>query len=248
MILAAGYGTRLQPLTDSTPKALVQAGGRTMLDWTMEALQKHDFLEITINTHHHASQIHAWMKEAKSLYPSQTISLSDEEEILGTGGGIRQAGRFLHGSSPFLVHNVDIWTNFDLKSAYEAHAPEDMATLLCQQRSSTSYLIVDEKNRMVGLSVKGEDNIVTDAVGKTRYLGFTGIHVCSQKLLESMAETREFSIITAYLNLLKAGETIRILEVEGDWFDMGSPEKLENLEQYLLEHSETQQESKEFSR
>jgi len=233
MILAAGFGTRLKPMTDKIPKALIQAGDHQMLDWTKQSLQKAGFDEIVVNAHHHAGQIQEWYEDIEISDDSIPLSISYEEEILGTGGGIKAASRWLHGPNPFLVHNVDIWTDFDLNYIYSNHNSEDIATLVCQERQSSSYLLVDDANKVCGLSVKNKDNIVSDYEGDLKKLGFTGIHVCSHHLLEHLSEMDCFSIIDVYLNLIAEGETVRAVTIPGMWFDMGSHEKLEKLRDHL---------------
>jgi len=230
-VLAAGYGTRLKPLTDSIPKALVPASGKQMLDWTMEALEKAEFNEIVVNAHHHAEQVIDWAKNSNKN--DHNIVISEEAEILGTGGGIKQAGRYLYGPHPVLIHNVDIWTDFDLNALYEAHNPDDLVTLITQERESSSHLLVDEEKRVVGIEIRGEEKLFTEPIGEVWALGFSGIHVASPRLFEKLAHMDDFGIIDAYMKLIRDGETIRAKTVEGHWFDMGSPEKLERLERYL---------------
>ncbi|MBD3165417.1 NTP transferase domain-containing protein [bacterium] len=233
MILAAGFGTRLKPLTDTVPKALIQAGRKTMLGWTLEALERAGADEITINTHYHAEQVREWIASARVCRSMLTFHESHETEILGTGGGIRQAARYLHGPSPVLVHNVDIWSDLDLRSLWDSHRPTDAATLAVMERESTSYILVDDDDRMVGLSNRDGEEVVTEPVGEPRKLGFLGIHVISPRFLEWLGRHEYRSIIRAYLDAIKAGRTVRVHLVAGNWFDMGSPDKLEALERFL---------------
>ncbi|MFC2170342.1 sugar phosphate nucleotidyltransferase [Calditrichota bacterium] len=233
MILAAGFGTRLKGLTDDKPKALIEAGGCSMLDWTMTALMNAGCREVAINAHHHAVLINEWYQTATAKYPEIFISVSYEKEILGTGGGIKAAARWLHGSNPFMVHNVDIWTDFNLSDLLNQHNPTDMATLVCQERESSSYLLVDAEMRICGVTVKGNEKIVTTPHGNLQRLGFTGIHICSPLLLDKISEMDRFSIIDTYLDLIADEKIIRALKVEGNWFDMGTPEKLERLNGHL---------------
>ncbi len=234
MILAAGFGTRLRPLTDTRPKALVEAGGRSMLDWCADALIKSGCSELVVNAHHHAEQIEQWSIRFRESHPEISLALSFEPEILGTGGGIRQAARWLHGPEPVLIHNCDIYTDFDLNSLYTHYNPSDLALLVCQQRSASSYLLVDDENRICGLkSPKLGSKLVTNPHGSVRELGFTGIHLIGPTGLEHLSKYHDLSIIDSYLKAIAEDQTVRAFEQTGNWFEMGNPERLEILDQYL---------------
>jgi len=233
MIFAAGMGDRLQPLTIKTPKALVEAGGKTMLEWTIQALKKADFNHITINLHHHAEKIISALDEIEKDDNTGRINLSCEQELLGTGRGLRFAARWLYNPNAVLIHNVDIWTSFDLDNIYKSHRPGDLATLVCQERESSRYLIVDSDNRICGVQAENIENLYHSPIGKTRLLGFSGIHVVSPKLFRLLQEREDISIMDSYYHFIGEGETVRALEVEGDWFDMGTEAKLKTLRNYL---------------
>lgn len=245
MILAAGLGTRLKPLTDNTPKALIEVSGKTMLDWTMDQMKRGGCREIVINAHHHADRIQAWRDtsigshgclnhDTSEADPTpHELTISYEKQLLDTGGGIAKAARLLHGPTPVLIHNSDIWHDFDLEQLYIAHKPDDIATLVCQKRESTSYLLVDDENRICGLSGRNGNRTVAEPIGRTRKLGFSGIHLCSHRLIEQLHRSERPSIRDTYLDLIARGETVRVVELKGNWFDMGSPEKLERLRRFL---------------
>ena len=140
MVFAAGLGTRLKPLTDTMPKALVPVGGRTLLEHVVTRLAGQGFDEMIINVHHHAEQIIDYLKEKKNF--GIRIEISDEREmLLDTGGGIRKAAHFFNDGEPFLVHNVDILSDANLKELYEIHkAQGNDATLLVKERETSRYL------------------------------------------------------------------------------------------------------------
>ena len=148
MIFAAGLGTRLKPLTDHMPKALVPVAGKPMLEHVIEKLKASGFNEIVINVHHFGNQIIDFLKE-KDNFGIQ-IWISDEtEELLDTGGGIKKAAHFF--DEPFLVHNADILSNVNLKDLYEFHqASKNDATLLVSPRKTVRYLLFNEENRLCG--------------------------------------------------------------------------------------------------
>ena len=139
MIFAAGLGTRLRPLTDHCPKALVPVAGRPMLEHVIQRLRNAGFNDLIINIHHQGEQIIEYLK--KHPFPKTTIRISDERDILlDTGGGIKHAAPFLNGDEPFLVHNVDIFSNIDLKELYNRHLESKaLATLLVSKRKTSRY-------------------------------------------------------------------------------------------------------------
>ena len=148
MIFAAGLGTRLKPLTDHMPKALVPVAGKPMLEHVILKLIASGFDEIVINVHHFAEQIIDFLKEKNNF--GIKIWISDEtEELLDTGGGIKKASSLLN--EPFLVHNADILSNVDLKTLYDFHiASENDATLLVSPRKTVRYLLFNQTNRLCG--------------------------------------------------------------------------------------------------
>ncbi len=234
MILGAGFGTRLKPLTDNKPKVLVEAGGKPMLDWCAEALINIGVKEIVVNAHHFSEQVNQWAEAYQSKHPGISIIVSNEPEILGTGGGIRQAAKFLHSPEPVFIHNGDIYTEIDLEALYAVHRTGDFVTLACQDRPASSHLLVDDGNRLCGItSPKQGDRVVTEPRGKLRKLGFTGIHLMSHKWLEWQSGRNDFSIIDSYLKAVSNGVPIRVVEVAGAWFEMGNPERLRQLDDYL---------------
>ena len=237
MILAAGEGKRLAPITGSVPKALVKAGGSSMLKWTIEAMNGAEFTDLTVNVCHLAEKISEYLLKSSITDEISEINLSREIELLGTGGGIFEASRFLHNPKPVLVHNVDIWSDFDLRELYDSHKVEDLATLACQKRESSRYLLVDEDMKVCGRQIDGVDEMVADPAGKIEKYGFSGIHVFSPGLWSTNPGQRSFSIIDHYLRMIERGSTVSVIRMEGNWFDMGTPEKLKKLDQFLLDRT-----------
>ena len=150
MIFAAGLGTRLRPITDSIPKALVPVAGKTLLEHVIEKLSNEGFDELIINVHHHAEKIIDFLAEHHNF--GLHIEISDEREmLLDTGGGIRKAAEFFNDGKPFLIHNVDILSNANLKALYEKHiASDNIATLLVKDRETSRYLLFNEEQRLQG--------------------------------------------------------------------------------------------------
>ena len=150
MIFAAGMGTRLKPLTDSIPKALIPVGGIPLLEHVILKVKAAGFSDIIINVHHFHNQIIDFLQTKNNF--DINIAISDERnQLLETGGGLKKAQWFLDDKAPFLVHNVDILSNVDLKTLYEQHLQNAaLATLVVSQRESMRYFLFDEQHNLKG--------------------------------------------------------------------------------------------------
>ena len=150
MIFAAGMGTRLKPLTDTMPKALVPINGKPMLEHIILKLKNSGFTQIVINIHHLGQQIIDFLAENNNF--GIDIIISDERDyLMDTGGGIKKAKSFFTGKEPFLIHNVDIISNVDLKKLYEKHLETNpLATLLVSKRETSRYLLFNKENKLCG--------------------------------------------------------------------------------------------------
>jgi mannose-1-phosphate guanylyltransferase len=233
MVLAAGLGTRLRPLTDSRPKALVEVGGRTLLEITLTRLRSFGIREVIVNVHHFAEMLAEFLK-AKSNF-GMTIEISREEVLLDTGGGLKKAAWFFREEQePFLLHNVDVISTVDFEQIMNAHkASGALATLAVQERETSRYLLFDEKRELCGRRIVREkkDEIVRGAES-LKALAFTGIHVISPRMLTMMNEDGVFSIIDSYLRLAREGQ--RICEFRADeyyWRDLGKLEQVARAEE-----------------
>jgi NDP-sugar pyrophosphorylase family protein len=217
MVLAAGLGTRLRPLTDTRPKALVEIAGRTLLEITLERLQSFDVREVIVNVHHFADMVVDYL-QAKHNF-GMRIEISREEALLDTGGGLKKAAWFF-GEEPFILHNVDVISTIDLRRMREFHGEKQaLATLAMQDRNTSRYLLFDDQLQLRGRSSARDPQLQS--------LAFSGIHVISPRMLAMMNEEGAFSIITAYLDLAARGEKILAFRAdEYDWQDLG---RLENL-------------------
>lgn len=211
MIFAAGLGTRLKPITDTIPKALVEVGGEPLLHRVIMNLKNAGTSRIVINVHHFAGQILDYLRANNNF--GIDIKVSDESDrLLDTGGGIKKASRFFSGDSPVLIHNVDIISNVNLRKFYDCGRTAD-ATLLVSSRETNRYLLFDDDMRL-----KGWTNLQTGEVKSPykdidvqtcRMLAFSGIHVISPLLLRMMdAFPEKFGIMDFYLKEC-AGADIR---------------------------------------
>jgi len=204
MIFAAGLGTRLRPLTDNIPKALVPIAGKPLLEHVILKLKAAGFDEIIVNIHHFPTQIIDFLKEKNSF--EIRIEVSNEQDmLLDTGGGIRNAAWFFDDGNPFLVHNVDILSNVDLKALYNEHVTQNsLATLVVSKRDTFRYLLFDDDNRLCGwINEKtGETKPIhfTDISGYNKF-AFAGIQVLSSQIFNIMENLEpKFSIIDFYLS------------------------------------------------
>src|SRR5580704_6475027 len=232
MILAAGLGTRLRPLTDNRPKALVEIEGRTLLEITLSRLRAFGIREVIINVHHFASMILEYLRTNADF--GMRIEVSREEVLLDTGGGLKRAAYFFLEDSnpseePFILHNVDVISTIDLRRMVQFHAENQaLATLAVQEREASRYLLFDEQLQLCGRR-SGRDN-KTEFVRSSRQLlvlAFSGIHVISPRLFALMIEEGVFSIITSYLHL--AAHKEKILAFRADeyyWRDLGRPDEV----------------------
>jgi NDP-sugar pyrophosphorylase family protein len=241
MILAAGLGTRVRPLTDDRPKALVEVAGRTMLEITLLRLRALDIREVIINVHHFADMVVDYLKKNDNF--GMRIEISREDILLDTGGGLKKAAPFfLQDSSsfdePFVLHNVDVISTIDLRRMVQFHTEKEaLATLAVQDRETSRYLLFDEQLTLCGRRSGPEhkDELVRCSQ-PVEALAFSGIHIISPRLLAMMAEEGVFSIITSYLRIAALGG--RIMAFRADeyyWRDLGKPENVLRAAQDLKE-------------
>lgn len=239
LILAAGLGTRLGKFTKDCPKALVEVGGHTMLEHQLRRLTASGFDKFVINIHHFAPKVRAYIEER--CYFGLDITLSDETDLLlDTGGGIRRGMHLFDNDEPVLVHNVDIFSNTDLRSLYVEHCMSGAhATLLVAHRATSRYLYFDANGLLCGWSNEksGEVRSPLSDFDKSSYApwAFQGIHVLSKSILPLLdAEPRQcFSITDFYVE--HAGE-LKLRKIEDsatDWVDAGKPDTLSKAAQIV---------------
>ena len=238
MVLAAGLGTRLRPLTDDRPKALVEVNGRTMLEITLARLRSFGVSDVIINVHHFADLVLQYLKANNDF--GMRIAISQETVLLDTGGGLKQAAYFFaesaSGSSePFILHNVDVISNIDLDRMIRSHSENRaLATLAVQERETSRHLLFDSQLQLCGRKTGRDQPELVRSASETQALAFSGIHIISPRLLGMMTEEGVFSIITTYLRLAGQGE--KILGFRADeyyWRDLGKPENVRQAAQDL---------------
>jgi len=232
MILAAGLGTRLRPLTDERPKALVTVAGRTMLEMTLIRLREYGVSEAIVNTHHHADMIIEYLRANANF--GMRIEVSREDSLLDTGGGLKNAASFFVDSSagrqePFIVHNVDVLSTIDLGRMVRFHIEHAaLATLAAQDRETSRYLLFDERGQLCGRRAGRDGKVELSRPSfQVRPLAFCGVHVVSPSIFTKMEEEGAFSIIDCYLRL--AGNGDKLMAFRADeylWSDLGRPESV----------------------
>lgn len=241
MIFAAGLGTRLRPLTDTLPKALVPVAGRPMLEHVILKLKASGFDDITINIHHLGEQILDFLRANDNFGVS--IHVSDERgKLLDTGGGIKKARPFLdHDGEPFLVHNVDILSDVDLKDFFHHHVASGCkATVLVSPRQTSRYLVFDGQYKLCGWvnkktgETKPHDFVYDEK--RHRCLAFSGIHILSPDifpLMEAPCWGDQFSIIDFYLSACRSIDICGYAEEGLQLIDIGKPETLAEAERFI---------------
>jgi NDP-sugar pyrophosphorylase family protein len=237
MILAAGMGTRLRPLTNDRPKALVEVAGHPMLEIALRRLQAAGVREAIINTHHFADMISEYLQANRNF--GMRIEVSREDELLDSGGGVKKASWFFQEEGtnvpePFILHNVDVISNIDLARMIRFHAEQDaLATLAVQARTTSRPLLFDANGQFCGRAPRPtrtaeNENSAPERSGTgMRELAFTGIHVISPRIFQEFEEKGAFSIITTYIRLAARGEKIKAFRADQFyWRDLGTPESV----------------------
>lgn len=230
MILAAGLGTRLRPLTHEIPKALVPVGDRPMLEHVIRRLIEAGCDHLVINVHHHADQVVQFLEERGQFGIDIDISL-EPDKALETGGGLAHAAHSFRKREPFFMHNSDIYTNIDLRDLREAHEANEstLATLAVREVETNRFLLFDEHEDLCGFGdSEGKEHVVVEPKGTTIRYDFCGVQIISPRIFDLMTESGAFSIINTYLRLSKEGEHIRPHRVDDAyWIDVGNAERLE---------------------
>jgi NDP-sugar pyrophosphorylase family protein len=230
MILAAGLGTRLKPITDKIPKALVEINGRTLLEILVTKLKSYNFNEIIINLHHFPEQVIDFIKQKNNF--DIHIEFSHEENLLDTGGGLKQASWFFNDNQPFLVHNVDIISNIDFDALVDHHnSNQALATLAVSRRITSRYFLFNDKMYLSGWfnEFKNEKIPVDIEVYSCKKLAFSGVQIISPGTFDLMTETGAFSLVNCYLRLSKKFKIIGFEHSPEKWFDVGKINDLEKI-------------------
>lgn len=236
MVFAAGLGTRLKPLTDTMPKALVPVGGEPLLQRVLQKLKDEGAGRVVVNVHHFGSQIVSYLDAHQHF--GMDIKISDETDaLLDTGGGLRKAAALFDPEKPVLIHNVDILSNVCLRDFYEASKDND-ATLLVSSRETSRYLLFDQQMRLVGWTNLQTGEVRSPYpdldVSQCRRYAFSGIHVFSPRLFERMEEwPPKFSIIDFYLKICAQAKVQGYVKDDLKLMDVGKIDTLDQADTFL---------------
>src|SRR5690242_5564812 len=241
MILAAGLGTRLRPLTDDRPKALVEVNGKTLLEITLRRLAELGIQDVIVNVHHLADQVVEFLQRNQNF--GMRVEVSREDLLLDTGGGLKKAAWFFleNGAKeqPFLLHNVDVISTIDFSRMLRSHEESGaLATIAVKDRPTSRYLLFDEKDQLCGRRTAGtpSDERVRPSQ-ETHPYAFCGIHVISPRLLTMLTEDGVFSIISSYLRLAGGGQSISAFRADGYyWRDLGKPASVQAVAEDVAMH------------
>lgn len=230
MIFAAGLGTRLRPLTNDVPKALVEVGGVPMLEHVSRRLIDAGADRLIINTHPHPEAIRAFVA-GRDGFGVEVLFSHEADAPLDTAGGVHHARALFRADTPFFVHNCDVFSDIDLQSLYSAHTSAGdgrIATVAVLPASAERYLIFD-RDGLCGFAPRGggEPVHVRERREPQHRRDFTGIHVCEPALLHTLSPETAPSIIMHYLSLARGGERVcRHDQLDAQWVDIGTHEKL----------------------
>lgn len=235
MVFAAGLGTRLRPLTDTMPKALVPINGTPLLEHVLVKIKQAGILEVVVNVHHFSQQIIDFLEEKQNFGIS--IQISDESnELLETGGGLRKALTLLGENEPILLHNVDILSNLNLSELITTHQATDGATLVVSKRNTSRYLLFDENMALAGWHNVKTNELRPSSVNweSLHALAFSGIQIVSPQLLSSMADMpKRFSIIDFYLKMMNAMPIRAYIPSDYRMIDVGKIDTLNTAEEFI---------------
>lgn len=223
MILAAGKGTRLKPMTDDVPKALVMFHGKPLLEIIIERLLFFKMDKIVVNIHHLADQVIEFLK-SRNYYDGKVIISDETDQIMDTGGGVLKARELLENGEPFIVHNVDVYTNLDINRLVAAHQSSNaLITIAVKKRTPSRSLLFDEQNRLVGWKNNntGDKRIVRDFNGHLTDYGNSCIYVINPEFFELASIKEPVSLTDLYLDLAKNHLIKGYLHSQDWWYNLG---------------------------
>lgn len=236
MIFAAGLGTRLKPITDTLPKALVPVCGKPLIEHVVRRLKSAGIDQAVVNVHHFADKVVSWVQDQELM----SISVSDERQmLLETGGAVLHARRYLDGCGSFLIHNVDILSDVDLGWFMSQVQPGALATLLVSERKSSRYLLFDPLTmRLVGWKNENTGEIRPAGAGivesECLKLAFSGIHIMSDKVFDAMEGYPErFPVMDFYLDKCLSYEIYGVKAEGMNLIDVGKLDTLELAEKFI---------------
>jgi NDP-sugar pyrophosphorylase family protein len=228
MILAAGLGTRLRPLTNTIPKALVKVGGQTLLERAIQHLSDFGVTDIIINVHHFPDSIIQYLDQNEDFGVNITVS-DERDDLLDTGGGLKKASWFFDDGHPFIVRNVDVISDLDLHGLMEDHQRTDaLATLAIRNRETFRYFLFDHDQQLCGWTnlKTGEKIVSRKSTEDLKMLAFSGIQALSPEIFDLITEEGKFSLTDMYLRLSSNQKIIGFIDTSDVWKDVGKIEAI----------------------
>ena len=234
MILAAGFGTRLQPLTDRLPKALIPFMGKPMIDYVINKMKDFGIERIVVNVHHHRKKMIEYLTDKDF---GVEILISDEkEEHLLTGGGIKNAARYFQNCDNILVHNADIISSVDYAEFLAFHEDSQARiTLAVRSKDDPRVFCFNERMELTGWMNKKTGEVRKSKVNdSSKEYGFNGIYLLSSHAIKEFPEKNKFSVVDFFLEYTKTNPVLGFVDDSRYWFDLGSVEKIKKAENYFL--------------
>lgn len=240
MIFAAGLGSRLRPLTDHTPKALLEVAGKPLLGYAIEKLVAAGVTDIIVNIHHLGAQIAKHLSEGR--YPGINIVTSDEQDLLlDTGGGLKNASWFFDDGKPFYVYNADVLTDMDLSAMMNLHCrSEALVTVAVSDRHTARYLLFDDTMRLHGWTNEKSGTSIPEEIDVHAFnkRAFSGIHIIDPAFLPLLDTAGAFPIIPEYIRWCKEYKIMGYDHTGAAWLDIGKPESFPLAEAFVKSLSE----------
>jgi len=233
-IPAAGLGTRLYPLTEHRPKALVEVDGVPLLKIAIDRLSRMGIGRIVVNVHHFADKVCDYLSSHR--WDAEVLVSDESNMLLDTGGGLKKASSLFNAADPILLHNVDVLSNINLMAMAVAHSSNnDLVTLAVSDRQTSRYLLFDKENQLKGWENRksGETLWVNTPISSVRPLAFSGIAILDPQALQLLPPCdKPYSIIPCYLNMAKSHRISCFLHPQAEWMDVGTPQRLSQAQSW----------------
>jgi NDP-sugar pyrophosphorylase family protein len=223
MILAAGHGTRLRPLTDRIPKSLVKFHGKPLLEIIIEMLLDYGIEKIVVNVHHLADQVVEFL-ESRDYYNRKVLVSDETDRLMDTGGGVLKARELLDNGEPFILYNVDVYTNLDLNKLVAAHHSHNaLMTIAVMRRNTSRSLLFDEQDWLTGWqnNITGEKKIIREFTGNLTDYGNSCIYVINPEFFRLVSINEPVSLTDLYLELARKYLIKGYVHNQDYWYNLG---------------------------
>ena len=236
MLFAAGIGSRMKPLTDHRPKALIEVGGVPLLEIAIRRLIHFGFNEVIVNVHHFADQIEEYIHRHRDRWDIHIVTSDERDQLLDTGGGLKKAQWFFDDGKPFLCCNVDIISNIDLQKLYDTHVKgEAIATFAVQQRETSRYMLFDQEEILYGwMNTKTKEvKISRRGLKRLQMFSFSCFQILDPSIFSLAPQEEVFSMIDLYLKVSAYHKVKAYPHLNDLWLDVGKPEAIPEADKIL---------------